>query len=872
MEPMETKEPARRAEWIKKIIAAAILVACMVFICLEKDSFLLINEEELPSMTEQQKEDLYDTEHGKYLRSWQSLKGNVSVEGEFTAAEDRLMYISLYFTNEFTELPSGTVTLTLKDAAGKTVCESTRNADQVSHNRRTTFYFSEAEGHDENWIISSGIQGKIEDQMIRKGETYRVQIRSKDLVTDGNLTLVMFQHRDGRGGTALVNGREDPARDLWMMVDYHQMRWPLFISFLALLFIALILTLLPVSRIEGAWNGRRSGKGKGDISLHRILVTIMFFLTPFVCFAITYKTAGYGFMKILEKLTVMSGMMNLCIILVVWLFFYVVTNRMKYGAILTTLFFGLFSFANYVLIQFRDIPLIAADILSARTAFTVMGSYHLDLDKAGLYTIVISVIWICLALSLNSWKGPRLRYRLIPLLIFMIGACALYGVIFQTDFLKENKIFVSGFKPRVTYNRFGYPLSFLMSVKASIVEKPDGYSAKKAGEIMGKYRSDTKPVAHRTTKETPNIIAIMNESYSDLSLLGDIRVNEDPMPFYRSLKKDTIRGRMHSSVFGSMTANSEFEFLTGFSGAFLPFRAIAYNNMIKEEIPNLNENLKRDGYGGNIAFHPGLRASYNREKVYPLMGFDEHIALEDIEEPQNIRAFVSDEQDYAMVEEQYESYRKTSKDAPFFLFNVTIQNHGGYKRTNGVVREGVEVLDPEAATEEAVQFLNLMKDSDKALKQLIGYFSRVKEPTVIVLFGDHQPNLEKQFYKYVMGKYPGELSGAERELRYQVPFLMWANYDIREEEDLDISANYMAPYLLERIGGRLTAFDKYLLEMRKEIPVITAQGYYDKNKRFYDLDDTGSPYADRIREYQMIQYNGLVDTKNRNDEFFYFDE
>ncbi len=50
----------------------------------------------------------------------------------------------------------------------------------------------------------------------------------------------------------------------------------------------------------------------------------------------------------------------------------------------------------------------------------------------------------------------------------------------------------------------------------------------------------------------------------------------------------------------------------------------------------------------------------------------------------------------------------------------------------------------------AEQYLNMIKMSDKALKELVHYFEKVDEPTVIVFFGDHQPDLEETFYNRLL--------------------------------------------------------------------------------------------------------------------------
>jgi hypothetical protein len=106
----------------------------------------------------------------------------------------------------------------------------------------------------------------------------------------------------------------------------------------------------------------------------------------------------------------------------------------------------------------------------------------------------------------------------------------------------------------------------------------------------------------------------------------------------------------------------------------------------------------------------------------------------------------------------------------------------------------------------------------------VNYFSEIEEPTIILLFGDHQPVAYSEFHNQ-QEKQLGE--GIYQE-RYEVPFLIWANYVITEDDVDSISANYLSSYLLKTAGLKLTAYQKYLLQLRKEIPVINAHFYIDK--------------------------------------------
>ena len=101
----------------------------------------------------------------------------------------------------------------------------------------------------------------------------------------------------------------------------------------------------------------------------------------------------------------------------------------------------------------------------------------------------------------------------------------------------------------------------------------------------------------------PNIIVVMNESFSDLSVLGDFEVNKDYMTFLHRLfegEENTVTGMLNVSVCGGNTANTEFEFLTGNTMAFLPQGSIPYQQYINGRLPSLAEHLSSLGYHASL--------------------------------------------------------------------------------------------------------------------------------------------------------------------------------------------------------------------------------------------------------------------------------
>ena len=142
-----------------------------------------------------------------------------------------------------------------------------------------------------------------------------------------------------------------------------------------------------------------------------------------------------------------------------------------------------------------------------------------------------------------------------------------------------------------------------------------------------------------------------------------------------------------------------------------------------------------------------------------------------------------------------------------------------------------------------------------------------EEPTVIVMFGDHEPGLSNGFYEKIMGTHPDELSDEETMELYKVPFFIWANYDIEEQFVEKTSLNYLQTLMLDVTGMKMSGYNKYLKDLMIDVPAINAFGYYGKDGIYYKLEDKKSPYYERLMKYQYLEYNHLFDEK-RVDSFF----
>ena len=371
----------------------------------------------------------------------------------------------------------------------------------------------------------------------------------------------------------------------------------------------------------------------------------------------------------------------------------------------------------------------------------------------------------------------------------------------------------------------------------------------------------------------PNIIVVMNEAFSDLQVLGEFGTNEDYMPFVRRMMQEYTGGHLMVSVKGGNTANTEWEFLSGDTMAFLPEGSVVFQQYISGEVPTIATYLSSLGYR-TVGMHPYLGSGWDRKRVYPLMGFETFLDIKSFTNATKVRKYVSDD---SAVDKIIELYEKKDEGTPLFAFEVTMQNHSGYSAnastdngfTSTITIDGV--TSKSTQSEAARRYLTLISLSDASFEKLVTYFESVDEPTIIVGFGDHEPS---DYVTEVIADLTGYDMNESLEAcqqSYLVPYFVWNNFGVEKDESMNLSSvNYLSAYLTEEAGLPLTAYQEYLLNLRQVLPVICAGTYIDANGMYHSWNEVDSDdiYGDLLNQYNMLTYNHLTDTKNRVDSLF----
>lgn len=548
----------------------------------------------------------------------------------------------------------------------------------------------------------------------------------------------------------------------------------------------------------------------------------------------------------------------------------VISKRSFVSLGLGSLLVMIMGLVDYYVIQFRSVPLYPWDILSVKTAMSVSDNYNYSLDKDAQICVLGFVLLIMIGIF-TSWKLPfkNHQYHLLSVLS-VAGAFVLYGTSVQMPAVhKAVGFYEYHFTPNAFYQMNGFIVSFVSNMQYLDVSKPANYSVEKVQEILEPYIE-----AEEVDSVYPNIIVIMNEAFSDPDVLGDFETNIDYMPFIRSLSENTVKGQLMVSVKGGNTANSEYEFLTGNSMAFLPSGSVPYQQYIHGDMPSVASQLKNLGYD-TFSIHPYRANGWNRDKVYKYFGFDTSYFKESFVNAPILREYTTDLATYQKI---VDIYTAKTPGQPMFVFDVTMQNHSSYSKEYDNFTPDVKVSGANGSARLLERYLSLIKVSDDAFGQLVGYFSQVDEPTVILMFGDHQPADWVVSPIYRMNGVEDTNSWSESMERYEVPFVLWANYDIDEEavreeisydfSEYDIfSVNYLSTMLFEAAGLPMSPFQKYMKDIMKDYPVLTANMFLDSEGVYFGVNMTQS-LPEELKDYAILNYNLLFDAKHRKNEWY----
>ncbi len=582
-----------------------------------------------------------------------------------------------------------------------------------------------------------------------------------------------------------------------------------------------------------------------DMPVHPVIRILFALVIPVGCFY-TFETLTHQMSTMIE----LAKRLNIAFYYWLFLFVFFIAGRTSISMAICVSAIAAIGVGNYFVVMFRSNPIVPWDIYSFETAMSVADNYVFSVDWALAEHIAMFILMLIVGVRTNIRLSKKIL-RPILTVAMCIPAYFYISYLWQDNLERNTGLNDTLFNAKYMHSKDGFFVSFILDIHFLQIEEPKNYSDEYALSLLNEQEVEKV----ETPEELPDIIAIMDETFSDPAVLGEFETNKDYMPFVHSILRgevaNTISGYTDVSVLGGNTANSEFEFLTGNSMAFFPNGSVPYLQYIRDGISTIVPQLEEYGYT-TYGTHPYRAKGWNREFIYDLMGFDYRYFQGSFPFEDKLRNYVSDEADFKSILEW-----RNNTEGPFFMFNVTMQNHSNYGGDfDNFDPQIVAKFKNTSSNKYLNKYLSLMYETDQDVASLLSELSQSDRKTIVVFWGDHQPNdyVVRPIYKEYGLDFDNQ-TYEQQQQRQKTPFFIWANYDIQEQTNVEISLNYLNILLFETAGLQLDEYQTFRKNLwQGQIPMMNAVGYRNDDDDLVEYDDAPEEIQNLLNEYQNIQY------------------
>ncbi|HDR8351635.1 MULTISPECIES: LTA synthase family protein [Bacillus] len=567
----------------------------------------------------------------------------------------------------------------------------------------------------------------------------------------------------------------------------------------------------------------------------------------------------------------MQFILSFVVIYAIYILVYNLIGKVFLSMVLTSCTLVILCIVNYLKLIFRGDPLYPSDFTQITHMQSVIPMVMDYFSWSYIFVIIVSIV-ACIVAGIYMRRYIQnvkihlgIRALLVVGSIFVLYAYGNFANTFMNKVFQKSGVDFVLWNQNENYASNGFVLGFISNLDTTVMEKSKNYSKENmlqiANDIKKQYSGN---IGNQKKKEKPNIIFVMSESFWDPTKVTNLSFSEDPVPNLHHYIENFPGGQTISPTFGGNTANVEFEALTSYSMSLLKPGSIPYQQVItnKKEVPSIPTALKKEGYYTS-AIHSFGRTFFKRDDVYKVLGFDKFNAEDTMENVDIDGDYISD---LAMSKEIIAELEEQKQ--PTFIHAVTMQNH--FPFTEGRFGENlIEIsgLENEESKGELETYTEGLRRSDEALQYLIEQLDNLDRPTLLVFFGDHLPSLgtNKSFYKE-NGYITNEKTPSERLAMAQTPLLMYANFDMPNDNLGLVSPIHFSNLIFDYAGLNKSLFYQFLSELYKEIPVLRDELKVDKNGEV--INDLTKKQNEMLEQYKMLQYDLLVGNQYSKDILF----
>lgn len=560
---------------------------------------------------------------------------------------------------------------------------------------------------------------------------------------------------------------------------------------------------------------------------------------------------------------------------VTWKVFFTVGATFSLLSILT--------FINSQKLAVRDAPFLPDDLRMVGN----LGQVASYADQDAIARLVVGVVFVLVGTILMEifikrafGREPKKlpwweRHALIPRMAYgMISLAGLASLV--TPLLRQQPVdWVQGMElvawnQTINYENNGLIIGFVNNLGRLEIPQPDGYSKEAMQEIAERY--EAKKAEDATTRKpltevVDRIIVILDETFYDPALLTKHYPHSggDVLPNLHKLFQNYPSGYMYSPEYGGNTANVEFEVQTGLSNYWastIPYVTTITKTSGLTSVASIARNL---GYE-TTAIHSYDGTMYKRNLVYPLLGYNDFIARDEMRHtdkepgPQNNMNL----NDWAIFQEVLD----VLKDGPErqVVNAVTMQNHSPYWLAEYPKLEFQMINsanEDDGDYSRSVNFQSL-HEGDKYIAEFLAELEESDERTVVLWFGDHAAGL---FERYTESD-----DKNDRDTIHLTPYFIWTNF---KTESLYTEAEVRAqnaklgitipssirgvnlptttPNCLQNTMYNLLKVEKpaffYLVDEVCTTAPILAHTY---------LEDDGPEASQALTDYELVNYDAMA--------------
>ncbi len=346
--------------------------------------------------------------------------------------------------------------------------------------------------------------------------------------------------------------------------------------------------------------------------------------------------------------------------------------------------------------------------------------------------------------------------------------CAVFAAIYVYLYIKklDNKRSRCPYFPIIVFILFFYLIKFNPSLYITINEyfgfKENILKQKQNAQNRGilnytLFVEAKKNLAFKNLKEEPlsnevkelklnknfaNIHLVVLESFYDPNMFSNLSFSKNPIWPQFSAKFNFTENYSLSPVYAGGSPQAEFELLTGVP-AFQEFSAVEFNLFTGKHIDGFVNNLNKVGYHTIVmnATSPEIFNSYN---AYKSIGFDQQHYLYG-------KKYSNKTQRYELIFDGdlfkhnlhiLDSIKKSKPSVPIFNYVLGIYGHTPFLMDT---LKHPQVIDVEYKGKKVSNYesnsINQIYYRTKALNSYIESLSELDPNSLIVIIGDHMPNM-----------------------------------------------------------------------------------------------------------------------------------